>query len=52
MITLKNRLIAVIKMLEHQQVIKYSATVNLILSYLYDIRDNKVPEQTLRYLMK
>jgi len=50
MTSVSERLEAVIKMLEYGQERAYSAHVNLILSYLYDIRDDRVPEQTMRYI--
>jgi len=46
--SLSRRLNAVIKSIESSQEYGYSATNNLILSYLYDIRDNNVPKETLK----
>lgn len=40
---IEERLNAVIKTLEKSQVQQYSSTTNLVLSYLYDIRDDKLP---------
>jgi len=46
--SLSRRLNAVIKSIEHSQEARYSSTNNLVLSYLYDIKDNKVPKETLK----
>lgn len=41
--TVLDRLNKVIECLENSQSIKYEPTASLILSYLFDIRDNQVP---------
>jgi len=47
-IAIKQRLLKVIKNLEIAQEKDYQSMRHLILSYLYDIRDNKVPDYVLK----
>jgi len=48
--SIKKNLNAVIKMIEDMQNIKYSSEFGLFLAYLYDIRDDQVPERVLKIL--
>jgi hypothetical protein len=45
--TIEDRLKSVIGVLEHQQNIRYHPTTSLILSYLYDILNDKIPDRVL-----
>ena len=45
--SIKKNLLRVIESLEYQQIEHYSSERHLTLSYLYDIRDNKVPKKLM-----
>jgi len=46
-LSIKKNLLRVIESLEYQQIEHYNSERHLTLSYLYDIRDNKVPKKLM-----